>query len=286
MLGLVWCSVACSCAGYRRASWAWAGASLVARGYALGSLRGGGRSLGRGLVGFGCRFAGLVAYCVVSVQRLGGVGMSAVYTSFLASLRPGAPVVCFGPRSVPPAVLAVASSVGASVARSGRPVFSGGARGCDSSFVSGARSASGSVSVFRPLPGSGVSGLFARSERALSGALALGGAAVVFVPASAFAAIAGGHGCRGGSAWSARCALRLGLPLLLVGFGVVAGQLQWCSHFYSGSKQFKSEHHEIAKTTPNVTAKCKDAHVSIAKAITFISACGFMYCLLTEVCNV
>ena len=212
--------------------------------------------------------------------------MVASFSSFLASVRPGAPVVCFGPRSVPSSVLSVAASVGASVARSGRPVFSGGARGCDSSFVFGARSARGSVSVFRPLPGSGVPGLFARSSRALSGSLALGGGAVVFVPASAFAAIVAGRSCRGGSAWSARCALRLGLPLLLVGFSVASGQLQWVSHFYAGSKQYKSDHHEIAKTTPNVTAKCKDSRSAIAVLITIISAFGFVYCLLTEVCNV
>ena len=212
--------------------------------------------------------------------------MVASFSSFLASVRPGAPVVCFGPRSVPSSVLSVAASVGASVARSGRPVFSGGARGCDSSFVFGARSARGSVSVFRPSPGSGVSGLFARSERALSSALALRGGAVVFVPFSAFAAIVAGRGCRGGSAWSARCALRLGLPLLLVGFSVVSGQLVWCSQFFPGSRTYKTDHHEIAKTTPNVTAKCKDTHKELALVISFIAACGFVFCFLTEVLHV
>jgi len=160
------------------------------------------------------------------------VGIS--FSSFLSSVGAGAPVVCFGPRSVPAPVLAVARSVGASVARSGRPVFSGGARGCDRSFAAGASGVGGAVQVFRPAPGSGVRGLFARSRLALVTARAGGGAAVVFVPLPAFGAVCGGRVCRGGSAWSARCALSLGLPLFLVGFSVVGGRVQWRSAFFPG----------------------------------------------------
>lgn len=137
------------------------------------------------------------------------------FASFVRSLAPGAPVVCFGPRRVPSSVLEAAFVCGRFVAGSGRPVWSGGARGCDSAFVSGAESVGGSVRVFRPLPGSGVPGLFARSELCLRSALAVSGGAVVLLPEGV---LRSGCGLGRGSLWSARCAVRLGLPLLVVRF--------------------------------------------------------------------
>lgn len=120
------------------------------------------------------------------------------------------PVVGFGPRVCPGSVVSAARVCGRFVARSGRLAVSGGARGVDSAFVAGAVSVGGSSRVFRPLPGSGVPGLFARSERALRFALAARGGLLVFLPEGAV---------RGGSLWSFRCALRLGLPVFAVWFG-------------------------------------------------------------------
>lgn len=145
--------------------------------------------------------------------------MSLSFASFLSSVPAGAPVVCFGPRRAPASVLAVAARVGRCVGRSGRFVVSGGAAGADAAFASGCASVGGGVRVFRPLPGSGVRGLFARSARALRFARARRGVAVVFLPPAAFRAFCSGARCAGGSLWSARCAVRLGLPVFVASWG-------------------------------------------------------------------
>jgi len=188
--------------------------------------------------------------------------VSVSFGAFLSGVPAGAPVVCFGSRSAPGPVLAVARGVGAAVARSGRPVFSGGARGCDSAFVAGARGAGGSGVVFRPLPGSGVPGLFARSERALRVARARGGVAVVFLPASAFAAVRSGRPCPGGSAWSARCSLRLGVPLLLVGFGLSGSSTTWCYHYFAGSSPTVSCPDHVDPSTGEILATSEQGSAS------------------------
>ncbi len=131
------------------------------------------------------------------------------FSAFLRSLSSGSPVVCFGSRSCPPWVLSAAGRVGRLVASAGCVAVYGGSRGVDSAFVSAAQSAGGSCRVFAPAPGSGVPGLFARSRSALQFALSRSGCAVIFVPSGALA---------GGSLWSFRCAVSLGLPVWLVSF--------------------------------------------------------------------
>jgi len=161
--------------------------------------------------------------------------VSSSLVSLLSSLPRGAPVVCFGPRALPSGAASVARAVGRSVASSGRPVWSGGARGADRAFVSGARSfspaAASAVRVFLPGPGPSPGRFFARSRLALSSASCVAGGALVFVPPAAFSAVCAGLRCAGGSAWSARCALSLGLPLLLV---AVSGPGRWRSRFFPG----------------------------------------------------
>lgn len=136
-------------------------------------------------------------------------GCRSCFSGWLAGLPAGAPVVGFGPRRAPGWVLSAASRLGSLVASLGLLAVSGAAAGVDSAFVSAAVSAGGSSRVFRPAPGSGVPGLFARSRQALAFSARQGGGAVVFVPSS---------GAGGGSAASVRFALALGCPVWVVSF--------------------------------------------------------------------
>ena len=117
------------------------------------------------------------------------------------------PVVGFGPRQTTVVAYHAAQTCGKFVALQGRVAFSGGAKGCDLCFIVGANKGKGVTRVFRPKPGSGIPGLFARSRLALETAHSLGGGALIFVPAGAR---------KGGSLASLRMARAIGLPLFIV----------------------------------------------------------------------
>jgi hypothetical protein len=159
---------------------------------------------------------------------------------FPACLGAG-PIAVLGSRSLPVSVLWRVFRLAAWLARSGRPVWSGGALGADSAAVAGAVSASGTVRVFLPglvsLVGRGRPGLPWGSPRALVASLPpwsvvpfAGGVSGSFVsrlrlrslallsalsrlPGSSvvlFVSEAALLSSRGGSARSLRAALRLG----------------------------------------------------------------------------
>lgn len=178
------------------------------------------------------------------------------FASFLRSLGPGSPVCCFGPRVAPDRVLAACSRCGGLLARDGRLVVSGGARGCDSAFAAGASAAGGSVRVFRPAPGSGVPGLFARSEAALRFVLASGGGAVIVVPRGAV---------RGGSLWSLRCAERLRVPVFPWFFDPNQG------HYFDGVIQTWKQLQSTKMSNPELSMK-KMALASVTAAAWICTA--------------
>lgn len=118
------------------------------------------------------------------------------------------PAVCFGPRKANGIVLNACEHIGRTFGEHLIPVWSGGARGCDSAFVRGCNIAGGTTLEFDAPDWEGDYTLFAqlcyaRSRKALDGANALGGFAVIFLPENAE---------KGGSLYSYRYALKTGIP--------------------------------------------------------------------------
>ena len=130
-------------------------------------------------------------------------------------------------------MLMAARNAGRTIARSGRPLFSGGAHGCDQVFAESALQEGGGIKEFNPTPSDNkaafIRSCFARSEAALSEALAHEGGAIIILHPWAFNALAARSSCRGGTAWSARCARRIGIPLITY----THTDTGWESHVYS-----------------------------------------------------